>query len=298
MFSSMYDNITRPLSVPDDVPFEPDFVVVDVETACSRVSSICQIGIVGFRDGHEIFEFETLIDPLDYFSSFSIGIHGITAAAVSGKPTFADAHPIIAGHLSGRITAAHSHFDKGALSAACRVHAQALIETRWIDSVRVAKRAWPQLPSHRLNRLADYLGIPHRHHDALSDARAAGHVILRAMEETGIALEGWLGSAGKSQGPAPTAATSGPLRGERVAIVGAARDSNLAHDLASAGARIMSTVGNSTSILVIGRDQPFGRYVSLEASYRRAREMQQSGLTIEIIDEEDMRARLALAIAA
>ncbi|MET0377330.1 MAG: hypothetical protein ABW128_24105, partial [Rhizorhabdus sp.] len=30
-----------------------DFVVVDVETACSRVSSICQIGIVGFRSGVE-----------------------------------------------------------------------------------------------------------------------------------------------------------------------------------------------------------------------------------------------------
>lgn len=28
--------------------YQPDFVVIDVETACSRVSSICQIGIVGF----------------------------------------------------------------------------------------------------------------------------------------------------------------------------------------------------------------------------------------------------------
>ncbi len=27
----------------------PDFVVVDVETSCSQVSSICQIGIVGFE---------------------------------------------------------------------------------------------------------------------------------------------------------------------------------------------------------------------------------------------------------
>ena len=35
----------------------PDFVVIDVETACSRVSSICQVGIVGFRDGREIFEY-------------------------------------------------------------------------------------------------------------------------------------------------------------------------------------------------------------------------------------------------
>lgn len=33
----------------------PDLVVVDLETACSRVSSICQIGIVGYRNGLEVF---------------------------------------------------------------------------------------------------------------------------------------------------------------------------------------------------------------------------------------------------
>ncbi|UVO50130.1 hypothetical protein M0208_06210 [Sphingomonas sp. SUN019] len=40
-----------------------DFVVIDVEIACSRVSSICQIAIVGFRNGQITFEYEALIDP-------------------------------------------------------------------------------------------------------------------------------------------------------------------------------------------------------------------------------------------
>lgn len=33
---------------------EPDFVVIDVETSRSRVSSICQIEIVGFRELAEL----------------------------------------------------------------------------------------------------------------------------------------------------------------------------------------------------------------------------------------------------
>lgn len=33
---------------------EPDFVVIDVETACSLVSSIYQIEIVGFRELAEL----------------------------------------------------------------------------------------------------------------------------------------------------------------------------------------------------------------------------------------------------
>lgn len=71
---------------------EPDFVVVDVETACSRVSSICQVGIVGFRDGRECFAFETLVDPRDIFRDFNTRIHGIAAHHVVDKPCFADIH--------------------------------------------------------------------------------------------------------------------------------------------------------------------------------------------------------------
>lgn len=170
----------------------PDFVVVDVETACARVGSICQIGIVGFRNGVAMFEYETLVDPRDRFSSFNTRIHGITGDRVRGAPTFGDIHDVIDGHLCGRITVAHSSFDKGALAAACTTHACASIETTWLDSVRVARRAWPELASHRLNVLAGFLGLRHRHHDALSDAHAAGMVIVRAIEHTGIDLAGWL----------------------------------------------------------------------------------------------------------
>lgn len=156
--------------IADQGTLKVDFVVVDVETACSRVSSICQIGIVGFRDGKEVFAYGTLIDPCDDFSSFNTRIHGISCDHVVGKPTFAHVHEPIDRHLTGRITVAHSFFDKGALAAACRVHDRRTIETTWLDSVRVAKRAWPELSSHRLNVLTKFLGVRHEHHDSLSDA--------------------------------------------------------------------------------------------------------------------------------
>lgn len=233
---------------------EPDFVVVDVETACARVSSICQIGIVGFRDGREVFAYETLVDPRDEFSAFNIGIHGITADHVIGQPTYDDIGDAVSQHLGGRITVAHSAFDKGALAAACRSAARATIETRWLDSVRVAKQAWPDLPSHRLNVLARFLGLKHRHHDALSDARAAGMVILKAIEHTGVDLAGWLAAPGQSA--APPAAASGPLKGERVAILGEARDGRLAHVIAGAGGQVVSSVGLKTTMLIVATGNP------------------------------------------
>jgi DNA polymerase-3 subunit epsilon len=270
----------------------PDFVVVDVETACARVSSICQIGIVGFRGGVEVFAYETLVDPCDDFSSFNVRVHGITRDHVAGKPTFGHIHADVAAHLSGRITVAHSNFDKGALASACRSHARPELQATWLDSVRVARRAWPHLPSHRLNVLSKFLGIRHQHHDALSDARAAGMVMVRAIEHTGIGLAGWLIPTDARSGPAPKAADAGPLKGQRIALLGAARDGALATWLADLGARIVSSVGTTTTLLVVSRDQPFGRFFHASAPYRRAEALRRTGAKIEILLEEELRIRL------
>jgi DNA polymerase-3 subunit epsilon len=279
-------------------PLVPDFVVVDVETACSRVSSICQIGIVGFHNGREVFAYETLVDPRDDFAFFNTRIHGITSDHVAGQPTFAHIHAEVDRHLSGRITVAHSNFDKGALASACQVHDCAPIQTTWLDSVRVARRAWPHLPSHRLNVLSKYLGVRHKHHDALSDARAAGMVVVRAIEHTGIDLAGWLTPTVKRSAPAPQPAPVGPLKDSRVALLGAARNGALAHWLASAGARVMASVGATTTMLVIGNEQPFGHFVSASPAYRRAEELRRAGSTIEIVSEDELRSRITLPLAS
>ena len=281
----------------NDASTVPDFVVVDVETACSRVSSICQIGIVGFRNGFETFAYETLVDPRDDFSSFNTRIHGITSDHIVGKPTFAHIHAVVDGHLSGRITVAHSFFDKGALASACRIHDRSMIETTWLDSVRVAKRAWPELSSHRLNVLSRFLGIRHKHHDALSDARAAGMVIVRAIDHTGIALQGWLTPTTQRAAAAPKPAPTGPLKGERIAILGARRDGSLAHWLADAGARVVASVGTTTTMLVISNDQPFGRFYNASPAYRRAEELRREGSSIGIVTEDELRARIVLPVS-
>lgn len=274
-----------------------DFVVIDVETACARVSSICQIGIVGFRDGRETFAYETLVDPCDIFSPFNVGIHGIEAHHVAGCQTFADVHGIVEGHLGGRVTVAHSGFDKGALAAACRVHDRAAIETRWLDSVGVARRAWPHLGSHRLGALATFLGLRHTHHDALSDARAAGMVIVRAIDHTGIDLAGWMAPP-RRLGPAPGPVGAGPLAGERIALLGARRDGALAHWLAGHGGRIVASIGSTTTMLVVGADQPFGKWASAAPDYRRAMALRDKGSAIVILEEATLRERIGADRAA
>jgi DNA polymerase-3 subunit epsilon len=40
--------------------------------------------------------------------------------------------------------------------------------------------------------VAQHFGIRFGHHDALEDARAAGEIVLLAIEASGVGIEGWL----------------------------------------------------------------------------------------------------------
>jgi DNA polymerase-3 subunit epsilon len=49
-------------------------------------------------------------------------------------------------------------------------------------------------------------------------------------------------------------------------------------------------------MLVISDDQPFGRFVTAHADYRRVEELRRGKATIEIVTEADLRHRLALPL--
>lgn len=227
--------------------------------------------------------------PKDYFSSFNTHVHGIIEDHVAGKPCFGDLHPEIARHLTGRITVAHSYFDKGALAAACRVHDRGPIPATWLDSVRVAKRVWPDLPSHRLNIVSNHSGIRLKHHDALSEARAAGLIVMRAIGDTGRPLASWLSTARVPTRPTPAA--DGPLIGQRVTILGQLRHGQIAQCVAAQGGRIMTSVGKTTTMLTVVADEPFG-YVR-HAQFKMALELQSRGSGIEIVSAAALERRLS-----
>lgn len=289
-----------PFFAPQTAPFRPDldFVVIDVETACHRVSSICQIGIVGFRDGHEVLTYETLVDPRDVFSPFNTRLHGIGPKHVRGQPSFEHLYSTLRDHLGGRITAAHSMFDHGALAAACRVAGAPMIQSRWLDSVKVARHAWPELPTHRLNALSQHLGLEHKHHDALSDARVAGWVIVKAIDHTNIDLDGWMASPWRNAGrrrPRQTPAPDGPLRGEKIALIASPHDTTLPAEIAAAGGRIMANVGRTTTMLVVAGPRPFSPGVRGMNAFLKAEALAADGGGIVIVSADDLRDRIAAA---
>ena len=163
------------------------FVALDVETANSDYASICSIGAARFERGAIVDEFYTLVDPQDYFAAVNVGIHGIDRDKVARAPRFAEALLRLNEFVADSVVVHHTQFDRSAISQAAARAKLPPPSWRWLDSALVTRRTWPHRSrdGYGLAEVCRMIGYRFAHHDALADAKAAGHVILAAMRKTG-----------------------------------------------------------------------------------------------------------------
>lgn len=181
-------------------PGPPDgayrFVALDVETACSDVASICQIGIACVSPAGAIDTWTTHVNPRTHFSAFNIQLHGIGPEHVADAPDFAEAFAMLEPLLVRHHIIQHSSFDRRAIHGACAALGREPPPWLWGDSVRIARRAWPEFignGGHGLGHLKQRLDLDFEHHDAGEDARAAALVVLLAERRTGQTFDALLG---------------------------------------------------------------------------------------------------------
>jgi len=62
--------------------------------------------------------------------------------------------------------------------------------------------------------------------------------------------------------------------------------------VAGAGGRVVAAVGTTTTMLVIAKRQPYGRFVEASEPHRKAEQMRKAGRPIAVLTEEMLRARL------
>ena len=179
------------------------FSAIDVETANSDPSSICQIGIVRILGGVIKDQLSLLVNPESEFSEFNVRLHGIDHTAVRGQlPLFPQLAQRLRRLLEDEVLVSHTGFDRRAMDGAMARYGLKPLRVRWLDSARVARRAWPERYRRRWNLalIAGDLGIDFLHHDAAEDARAAGRD-RRASLSAHRAGHRWLGAGGVGSPP-------------------------------------------------------------------------------------------------
>ncbi len=286
------------------------FAAIDIETANPDMSSICQVGIAEFADENLIDEWSTLIDPEDYFDGVNVSIHGIEPQMVKGQPKLPDIAGTLRGYLENGISVCHTHFDRIALARAFTKYRLSPILTSWLDSARVVRRTWEDLAwqGYGLKNVCSKIGYEFRHHDALEDAKAAGYVLLAAIQESKLDLEAWMCRVNQpiDSQRSPHGAKihrdgnpEGDLFGEIIVFTGElGLPRNEAADLAaSVGCKVAPGVTKKTTILVVG-DQDISKLAGHKKStkHRKAELLVAEGYPIRIISETDFKTLVQSAM--
>ncbi len=178
------------MTIPDNV----NFIVIDTETTSADPDrGVCEVGFAVIDQNFNVLiERESLIDPQMLINPSASGVHGLTNADVADYPTlgefFSDADPdaCFGGPLPGpAVLIGHRvSFDTHTLGK----H----VKGAWweLDTLRWARRLYPDADDHKLSTLAFSLALPRPEnaHRALSDVYTAMHLCKHLCERTGMNL--------------------------------------------------------------------------------------------------------------
>ncbi|NNC90375.1 MAG: 3'-5' exonuclease [Akkermansiaceae bacterium] len=124
-------------------------------------------------------------------------VHGITPDDLEDAPTLLSLWPEVKGLLLGRILVAHGHGTEKRFLRAFPGHPFG----PWIDTLLLARAAWPDLAEHSLGALCERFGLVasiderlpgRRFHDALYDSVASLFLLehlLRELDFSGKSLD-------------------------------------------------------------------------------------------------------------
>ncbi len=161
------------------------FVALDFETANEQLTSVCSVGIVIVRDGEIIDKFYSLIQPEpNYYSYWNTQIHGINMEDTEKAPVFPYVWKEIEKRIEGLPLIAHNKgFDENCLKAVFKTYCMDYPDYDFHCTLKGARKAFKNLPNHKLNTVAAYCGFDlQNHHHALADAEACAHIALSLHE--------------------------------------------------------------------------------------------------------------------
>lgn len=162
------------------------FTILDLETAGFERgpnARICEIGAIKQKNGADQERVSMLIHPGRPIDPDVIKIHRITDDMVKDAPKFADVAAKISKFVKGTVIVAHNTgFDIPILNSELARAGAPLFRGGSIDTIRLARKAFPGLPSYGLDNLARHFGITFsQRHRSMSDCEATVHIFWKCV---------------------------------------------------------------------------------------------------------------------
>ena len=103
---------------------------------------------------------------------------------VIDKPTFNQLWSEIFPYINDRVIVAHNaSFDIGALLNVLDLYNIEYPSFKYLCTVKLSQKAYPDIESHKLNAIADFLGEDFSHHQAGDDAYVCAKLLIKIMKD-------------------------------------------------------------------------------------------------------------------
>ena len=170
-----------------DAPINGRYIIFDLETTglSAATERIIEIGAVKVENGEISESFDLFVDPEKAITPEITRLTSITNEMVAGAPKEAEALEQFFRFCDGcDILVAHNaDFDMGFLRAAIRRCGREEDPVQ-IDTLVMARAMYPELKKHKLDTIAERLGVTQKHHHrADDDARVLAEIFLKMVQK-------------------------------------------------------------------------------------------------------------------
>ncbi|MDE7453390.1 MAG: 3'-5' exonuclease [Clostridia bacterium] len=167
--------------------FPCDYTVVDIETngLDSGTCEIIEVSALKYRNEVLQDSFSTLIKPTRRINWYITNLTGITDEMVKYAPDIVEAMQEFYGFIGKDILIGHNvNFDVNFLYDNLWIHNGLILDNSFVDTLRLARKALPQLTNHKQTTIAEYYGIAtDGSHRALRDCEICNACYLNLKRE-------------------------------------------------------------------------------------------------------------------
>lgn len=166
-----------------------DYTVLDIETTgFSYRDSIIELSAIKYRNDTAVSSFSSLLKPSAELSGFITRLTGISNEMLVDKPGIKKVLPDFINFIGNDILLGHNvSFDISRINNACENLGLPTLSNDYVDTMRIAKRLYPDLGHYTLWCLSSYLDIhATTYHRALADCETTAECYKRMKNDDGF----------------------------------------------------------------------------------------------------------------
>ncbi|NLK37722.1 MAG: PolC-type DNA polymerase III, partial [Epulopiscium sp.] len=182
----LVDDLGNAVLCPRGQSLDDVFTVFDIETTglSKERDKITEIGAVKIKNGKIVDTYSTFVNPERPIPAEITKLTGITDEMVADAPTIHRVLPEFLEFCKDSVLVAHNaSFDVGFIRVAAETLPVPAVDHTVLDTVELSRALLPDLSKHKLNIVAERLGVSlEGHHRAVNDAKATAEILLKFID--------------------------------------------------------------------------------------------------------------------